>query len=257
MPYVLAITGKGGTGKTTVSACLIRKLMDRGIQPVLADDADPNSTHAPLVGLIPGPTISDIREEVLKEKSHITGVPKERILSMKLEESVLESDGFDLLTMGRPEGPTCYCYVNTLLRGALSTLKSNYRVTVVDNEAGMEHLSRMNTETVDCLVLVCEPTMISARAAQRICQLSTELSVAVRRRVLVWNKVRGGKVPEVAEKLLEGMGIDETIYLPDDDNVAQLSATEQSVFDTPLSEAYDKLLDASVVGIKEPQKKEG
>ncbi len=249
MSYVLAVTGKGGTGKTTVSSCLIRTLLKRDITPVLAVDADPNSSLAPLVGLEPGTTISDIREEVLKEKSNITGVPKERILHMRLEESVQESDGFDLLTMGRPEGPTCYCYVNTLLRGALSTLKNNYKVTLVDNEAGMEHLSRMNTETVDCLVLVCEPTLVSARAAYRICELSKELSVSVKRRVLVWNKVRNGKVPEKAETLLAEFDFDETVMIPDDDNLAELSATEQSALDAPVPEAFDKLLDASVVGL--------
>ncbi len=248
MTYFVAVTGKGGTGKSTVAAFLVRLLLEKGIRPVLAVDADPNSSLAPLVGLRAGPTIGDIREDVLKEKEKARGIPKKTILEMKLEECILEAKGFDLLTMGRPEGPGCYCYVNSLLQGTLSTLRSNYQVTVVDNEAGMEHLSRMNTSNVDCLVTVCEPSISSARAAERILNLSESLSIAVRRRVLVWNKVRPSGVPEGVKELLAGNSFDDTVILPADEQVEQLCAMEQSVFTAQMPQPFTKLFDACVTG---------
>ena len=248
MTYLVAVTGKGGTGKTTVAAFLVRLLLEKGIRPVLAVDADPNSSLAPLVGVAAGPTISDMREEVLRDKGKVTEIPKERILEMKLGEGIVEADGFDLLTMGRPEGAACYCYVNSLLRGALSRLKSNYRVTVVDNEAGMEHLSRMNTDTVDCLVVVSEPAAASARAASRICALAESLPVLVRRKVLVWNKTRAGRVPQAAQQILAGTAFDSTVTLPADERVEQLSAMEQSALTAEMLGPFAERLEACIPG---------
>ena len=247
MSYLVAVTGKGGTGKTTVSAFLVRLLLQKGMRPVLAVDADPNSSLAPLVGLTAGLTISDMREEVLKEKANVTEIPKERILAMKLEESIVEANGFDLLTMGRPEGAACYCYVNSLLRSALSKLRSNYRATVLDNEAGMEHLSRMNTDAIDTLVVVSEPTAASARAASRICALADRLPVTVRRKVLVWNKTRSSGVPDAVQGLLAGNAFDKTVILPGDEQVEQLCAMDQSALTAEMPEPFAGLLDACIV----------
>jgi len=245
MGQLIAITGKGGTGKTTVAACLVRLLLERGARPVLAVDADPNASLAPLLGLRPGPTLSDIREEALAKKAETTGVPKARALEMKLEECVQEAGGFDLITMGRPEGPSCYCYVNNLLRSALKSLRANYRATVVDNEAGMEHLSRMNTDSVSCLVLVAEPTLPSARAAQRILDLAASLPVRVERKVLVWNKVAPGGVPAKALKILDQRRFDATVFLPSDPDIARLAALEENALTAgPLPDAFGALAQA-------------
>ena len=246
MSYLIAVTGKGGTGKSTLSAALVRQLIEAGVAPVLAVDADPNSTLAPLLGLHEDAcsTLSSIREELLKEKANITGIPKERLLEMKMEECIRESRGFDVLTMGRPEGPDCYCYVNNLLRGALSKLRANYRATVVDNEAGMEHLSRMNTNDIDCLMLVCEPTAVSARAASRIIALAESLPVTVWRKVLVWNKVEPAGVPGAARDLLPQDLFDETVFLPSDEEVALLAAEDRSVFSAPIPESFIRLYEA-------------
>ena len=251
MTYLVAVTGKGGVGKSTLAAFLVRQLLEKGIRPVLAVDADPNSSLAPLLGLPMGQTISDMREEVMKEKGSVTAIPKERILEMKLEECILEANGFDLLTMGRPEGAACYCYVNSLLRGALSTLRANYRVAVVDNEAGMEHLSRMNTDTIDCMVLVSEPTVAAARAVNRIAALADGLPVTVRRKVLVWNKVRSSGIPEAAQKPVAGESFDGTVVLPADDEVARLAAEEGSALTAPMPEPFTRLLEACVAGLRE------
>lgn len=251
MSKLIAITGKGGTGKTTVSACLVRMLLERGVRPILAVDADPNSTLPPLLGLSVQNTISDIRKDMMESKAKITGVPKERVLEMKLEECLMEAGGFDLLTMGRPEGADCYCYVNNLLRGALARLRGNYRVTLVDNEAGMEHLSRMNTNSIDCLLLVCEPTLVSARSAARIFQLAEKLPVEVRRRVLVWNKVPPGGVPDCVLEMLSGESFHATVCLPTDERIARLAIREESALDGPaLPSEFEGLLDACEIDSK-------
>jgi len=244
MAYILAVTGKGGSGKTTVSAFLIRQLLAGGIKPVLAVDADPNSTLAPLVGLPKPPYIGDIREEILEEKARITGVPKERMLELKLEECVAEGKGFDLVAMGRPEGPGCYCFVNNLLRQALVKLKTNYKATVIDNEAGMEHLSRMNTDAIDCMVLVSEPTLVSARTVTRICELADSLPVKVHRRVLVWNKVTSSGVPDAVYEPIADRQFDATVTLPFDSGVEQLGTLEQSALSAEMPEAFTPLLSA-------------
>jgi CO dehydrogenase maturation factor len=251
MAYLVAVAGKGGAGKTTLAACFVRLLLDRKLTPVLAVDADPNSSLAPLVGLEPGPTISDIRQEMMEEKARTTGIPKERLLEMKLETCLQESAGFDLLTMGRPEGADCYCYVNNLLRGALLRLRENYRMTVVDNEAGMEHLSRMNTNDIDCLMLVCEPTMVGARSAVRICRLAETLPVRVRRKVLVWNKVQPSGVPGQPADLVRNESMDETVSLPFDERIAQLAVLERSVLTLPsLPTPFSGLADACLDGLR-------
>ncbi len=242
MGILIAVVGKGGTGKSTVSSMLVRLLRDKGVGPVFAVDADPNSTLAPMLGAPSEETISGIREEVLKEKAVVTGIPKERLLTMKIEECLFESKGFDVLTMGQPEGPSCYCYVNNLLRGALTRLRANYSATVVDNEAGMEHLSRMNTDTIDCMVMVCEPTVVSARAVARINALSGSLPVGVERRVLVWNKVRDGEVPAKALAVLADETFDDVIMLPADASAALLSVEEGCAMDMKIPDGFEKLL---------------
>jgi CO dehydrogenase maturation factor len=247
MSYTIAITGKGGTGKTTVAGFLVRLLRERGIRPVLAVDADPNNTLASMVGLKGGPTLGEIREEMMEKKDDVSGVAKERVLDLKLSECLQEAVGFDLLTMGRSEGPSCYCYINTLLRRALSVFKARYKVTVIDNEAGMEHLSRMNMGLIDCLVLVCEPTAVSARAAQRIGTLVQSLPITVRRRVLVWNKVSGADVPDEARAIAGDAQFDARLCLPADKNIERLSVAEESAFTAAMPAAFAGLLEACMV----------
>lgn len=244
MSVIVAVTGKGGVGKSTMAACLIRSAIEGGLAPVLAVDADPNSTLAPMLGQKVMATISEIRDEVLKEKANVTGISKERILEMKLQECMVEAKGFDLLTMGHPEGPTCYCYVNTLLRGALSTMRANYKMTLVDNEAGMEHLSRMNTDNIDCMVFVTEPTISSTWAVKRTYDLSLGLPVEVRRKVLVWNKIRAHGIPENVREPLADCQFDEVIEVPMDENMELLSIGTRDVFSLPLPGPVNRLLDA-------------
>ncbi len=250
MSFLIAVTGKGGTGKSTTASVLVKLLIGRGIKPVLAVDADPNSTLAPLLGVKPQARISDIREEIMDKKAEESGTPKERLLEQKLQECIAESKGFDLLTMGRPEGPDCYCYVNNLLRRALDSLKGNYRAIVVDNEAGMEHLSRMNTSEIDCLLLVSEPTLVSARSAARIIDLADSLPVSVRHRVLAWNKTPETGVPKGASDMVPRERFDRIVALPFSERVASLAAEETSVMGIDEPEEFKGLMDACIMGLR-------
>ena len=157
MSYIIAIAGKGGVGKTTVTALLIRYLLkiDR---PVLAIDADPNSNLNVLLGFEYQDTISDIREDARKVSS--IGLSKADFFRMRLEEIIVEGDGLDLLVMGSPEGQGCYCAVNNILREYLSQISKGYKFVVIDSEAGMEHLSRRTANNIDKLLLISDTTKV-------------------------------------------------------------------------------------------------
>ena len=243
MGLFLAVTGKGGSGKTTVTSILARQALEKGIKPMLAVDADPNSTLAPLLGVIAQRSISDIRDDVMKAKALVTGIPKERLLERDMEDCIVESDGFDLLAMGRPEGKDCYCFVNNLLRGGLERLRQNYKLTLVDNEAGMEHLSRMNTADIDCLILVSEANMVGARTSLRILELADSLGVKVGRKVLVWSKVPATGVPPKAQEVLSGICVDAVFKVPYNEGLSRLSGMEESVFKAEMPPEVAGLLD--------------
>lgn len=241
MKPLIAVVGKGGTGKSTVSALLIRFLIEQGVRPVFAVDADPNNTLGPFLGVPCLRTIGEIRDETLEAKEKISGIPKERLLEMKIEECLEEAEGFDLVTMGKSEGPGCYCYVNTLLRRTLDRLRSSYSVTVVDNAAGMEHISRMNTKSIDCLALVCEPTVVSARAAARINSLADSLQFEIGRRVLIWNKVCGAGPPNAARAEVAEERFDDVVMLPEHEEAARLSLEACTVMDMEIPETFGAL----------------
>ncbi|MEK7805884.1 MAG: AAA family ATPase, partial [Planctomycetota bacterium] len=139
MAFNIAVAGKGGTGKSTLSALIIRYITEELGKPVSAVDADPNASLGALLGLHVQSTIADIREDIVEKKVDFSGMSKDRYIEYSIEESIIEKDKYDLLTMGRPEGPKCYCYVNNLLRKYLDKVGTTYPFIVTDNEAGMEH----------------------------------------------------------------------------------------------------------------------
>ena len=139
-PVLIAVTGKGGVGKTTLSALLVRQLVRRGVGPVLAIDADPNSCLDAALGVEVSGTVGRAREEVRQESAAVPGLSKSELLQMKIAGSLAESEGFDLIAMGRPEGAGCYCYANNVLKSVIAELAGSYPYVVLDNEAGLENL---------------------------------------------------------------------------------------------------------------------
>ncbi len=184
MSNLVAISGKGGVGKTAVAAGLVLCLRDARDGPVLAVDADPNSTLGDALGLSWSTTLADVRER----KDGPTGIAMPDLVELGVEHALVEGEGVDLLVMGRPEGPGCYCAVNRLLRDSLRRVARRYATVVVDNEAGMEHLSRRTTQDVAALLTVAGPSVVSLKAARRVMKLAEDERLGVRRRLLVLNQ---------------------------------------------------------------------
>jgi CO dehydrogenase maturation factor len=233
MSFLTAVAGKGGVGKSTVSAMLVRMLSERDV--VLAVDADPNSNLGQKLGTeVPG-TVGQVREGLLgKGGQPPRDMSKQEYLKLKLREILAEGEGFDLLTMGRPEGPGCYCYVNNLLRVFVDQLMGSYPHVIIDNEAGMEHLSRRTAREMDLLILVSDPTAVGVATATRLSDLADELDLKVRRKVLLINGVRPGK-EAMAEQLAKSTGL-EFFILHDDETVRGASSSGAPVKgDEPLA----------------------
>lgn len=191
MAYTIGLAGKGGTGKTTIAGLIVKYLVEKGKTPVLAVDADANANFNDVLGLTVEETLGDAREEM--KKGVATGMTKDVFMAMKLEQAVVEARGHDLIVMGRPEGSGCYCAANTLLTQYLDRLISNYAYIVIDNEAGMEHISRLTTNNIDLLLVVSDTTRRGIKSAGRIFELTDELSLEIRHKHFVINMVREGQ----------------------------------------------------------------
>jgi CO dehydrogenase maturation factor len=250
MSYLIAVTGKGGVGKTSLSALIVRRLIARGRSPVLAVDADPNSCLDAALGVIAPNTIGRAREEAGEEarKGLGAGIPKQELLGMKIEECLVESEDFDYLAMGRPEGPGCYCYANNVLRQALGEISSAYPSVVVDNEAGLENLSRRIVVKVDALVLVTDPSQAGAATVERLASLAREMGIECGKIAIAVNRVRGKELPPFVTGLKEAAGADVLAALPYDDETARLGEEGMPLSrlpaDNPFSAGVDALLEA-------------
>ena len=242
MSITLAISGKGGSGKTTVAAMVVRHLVDRRAGSVLAVDADPNACLGLALGLEAETTVGEICDQALDRKLQTgAGTSRERALQYAIHRAVVEAEGFDLLVMGHTEGPRCYCAVNHLLRKYLDEAGQDYAYLVLDNEAGMEHLSRRTTNAVDFLLIVTEATVVGAKTAQRILGLSNRLPITIGERLILWNKVEeGGAAPAGASDLPAAGSI------PFDRAVLDLSIQGKSIFglkaDSPALAAVGRTL---------------
>lgn len=218
MPYSIGLAGKGGTGKTTVAGLLIKYLVEKGEIPVLAVDADANSNLNEVLGLEVEETLGDAREEM--KKGVATGMTKDVFMEMKLEQAVVESKGFDLIVMGRPEGAGCYCAANTLLTNYLDRLINNYAYVVMDNEAGMEHISRLTTNNVNLLMVVSDSTRRGIQAAARIYELTQELGLKIDQKCLIVNLAKDGQEEEIRKRAKE-FGLEVSGIMPEDPLIRQ------------------------------------
>jgi len=192
MTKTIAISGKGGSGKTTISAMIVKYLLSCGHKNILAVDADPNACLGITLGVEHVNTIADIRDTSRKQKATTDGMDRTRSFEYGIQQAVSEAKGFDLLTMGRPEGPDCYCAANNILRKFLSKLSSAYEYVVMDNEAGMEHLSRRTTDNVDLLCIVADPNPVGMLTVRRIAELTRSLPITVKEMGVIWNRSDNG-----------------------------------------------------------------
>jgi CO dehydrogenase maturation factor len=242
MAKTIAISGKGGSGKTTLAAMIVRALLGKSATAVLAVDADPNSCLGLTMGADPESTVAEIREQSRRKQPSNGGMDKVRSLEYGLQQAITEAKGYDLLTMGRPEGPDCYCAVNNLLRKFMDKLNSQYSFVVMDNEAGMEHLSRRTTNDVDVLCIAAEATPIGEITAKRIYELATKLPISVKKIGVIWNRSKIGK--EIDE--IETLG-----SVPYDKTILDASMQGKTIFDlepdSPAFAAVQNILDQQLM----------
>jgi len=233
LSFNIAVAGKGGSGKTSVASLIIRYLMKNGTGPILAVDADPNANLGESLGLDIKRTVGLILDDFQRDKIKIPpGMTKEAYLEYKLNEVIVESKGLDLLTMGRGEGPECYCYPNLILKKFADTLAENYAYMVMDNEAGMEHLSRRTTQDVDQLLIISDHSVKGVRTVARIRELVAELKLSVKRQSVIISFVPIRLDPLVAEELTR-LGINPTATIPLDKEVYEYDLKLKPLLDLP------------------------
>jgi CO dehydrogenase maturation factor len=231
MAFSIALAGKGGTGKTTMAGLLIKYLLRHHKTPVLAVDADSNSNLNEVLGVEVTDTVGNARED-MKKGAVPSGMTKDVFMSMKLEQAVSESEGFDLIVMGRPEGSGCYCAANSLLVGFLEKLVDNYPFIVMDNEAGMEHVSRLTTKNVNVLLLVSDSSRRGLQAALRIDQLARELNIGVGKSYVIINQVKEPPSEEVL-KLIADAGVEMAGTVPEDRTVYDFDSEGRPTIQMP------------------------
>ncbi len=214
MSFSIALAGKGGTGKTTISGLLIKYLATKGKTPVLAVDADSNANLNEVLGLKVAETLGNAREE-MKKGVVPGGMTKDVFMSMKLEHAIVEASGHDLIVMGQPEGAGCYCAANTLLTGFLERLTDNYPYIVIDNEAGMEHISRLTTKNVDILLIVSDTSRRGLQAAFRISDLAKNLNIGVGQSYIIMNRCKEEPSDEILN-MIKNAGIQFAGAIPED-----------------------------------------
>lgn len=254
MGMTIAVSGKGGTGKTTLAALITRYLISRGEGPILAVDADANSNLHQVLGVEVGKTIGEIRERITAGAEDIpTGVDKHTMVEYQIQEALVESKDFDLISMGRGEGPGCYCYLNSVLRTFLDRLCDDYEYVVVDNEAGMEHLSRRTTRDMDVMLVVSDPSLRGVETAARIRDLAGELELAIGRIILVIARLRG-EIPEGLYGVIEDHGLKLGGVVPEDEAVMEYDLDGRALLElpdgVPAVQAVDRLMEEVFLGVK-------
>ncbi|MDI6801463.1 MAG: AAA family ATPase [Thermodesulfovibrionales bacterium] len=236
MGFTIAFAGKGGTGKTSLAGLTIKYLLSKRNGPVLAVDADSNACLNEALGIKIHATIGKLREESLQAVrgggDRPGGMSMEQLFDYQVQQSIIEAEGFDLMVMGRPEGPGCYCAANNIIRKYTDILSDKYPYVVIDNEAGMEHLSRRTTHKVDLLIIVSDPTYKGILTAKRINDLVDELKLDVDRRVLIINRVVGEE-GEQLKKTAEGFGINVAGLVPQDEMIFKFDLEGKPVFKLP------------------------
>ncbi len=235
MPKTIAFAGKGGTDKTTIAALLIQGLLRRIPGPLLAIDADPAANLHLALGLSMPTTVGEIREDMAEtaQKGELgVAISRHDYLTHEVQMALEEGEKVDLLAMGRPEGQGCYCAANHLLRTIIDKLGNTYQYIVVDNEAGMEHISRRTTRDVDMLLIISDPTIRGIKTAENISELADEIEVNVHQRMLVLNRV-AGELPEPLQEAIDTMDLPLGCQIPADPKVNELDALGKPLIQLP------------------------
>ena len=247
MTTTIALAGKGGVGKTTIAGMVVKYLIQSTSGAVLAIDADPSSNLNMVLGLDLDWTVGEIREGMLSQVKESLlgsgaamgalpgGVSKRDYLDMQIRSSLSEGDRFDLIAMGRSEGPGCYCAVNHNLREVVDSISKNYSFVVIDNEAGMEHLSRRTTRDVQHLLIVSDPTQRGIVAAERIAGFRNELDIRIEHAYLVLNRLNG-EIPAALQERIDALDIPLLGVVPADRELAEYEFSGR-----PLVELGDEL----------------
>jgi CO dehydrogenase maturation factor len=258
MTTTIALAGKGGVGKTSISAMVIKYLIQNQKGPILAIDADPSSNLNMVLGLELDWTVGDIREDMLTQvKESLVvggaamgtlpgGVTKRDYLDYQIRSSIAEGDNVDLIAMGRSEGAGCYCAVNHNLREVIDTMSKNYRYVVIDNEAGMEHLSRRTTRDVQHLLVVSDPTMRGMVAAARIADFRNEFDIHIENTYLIINRLRD-TLPEPLVEQAQKMQIPLLGTVPADDELVSFEFSGKPIIelssDSPVYQAVAAMME--------------
>lgn len=242
MTVTIAVAGKGGTGKTTLSALLIRYAVQNRLGKILAIDADPSSNLHLVLGTSLTRTVGDIREDAREQVP--SGMSRQDWLDYEIRTAIEEGDAFDLLAMGRPEGQGCYCAANHMLRTIIDRICKAYDVVVMDNEAGMEHLSRRTTRDVDHLILVSDASLRGLAAAEAMYALSKELEINVRQTYLVINRVTGD-LPTAWRERIERLNVPVLAQIPYDPQLVEFDGNGRPLVelpnDSPVSRAVEQV----------------
>lgn len=241
MAKTIAVTGKGGTGKTVVAALIIKWLKHNAAGPILALDADPDANLGAVLGIRAEKTIGDLREETLKEIKNLpAGMSKSAYIEAGLHQIVVENEKVDLITMGRPEGPGCYCYLNNLLREFADKMQASYEWVVMDNEAGLEHLSRRTASKIHGLIVVINENPLSIDCAERIDKLVRELKNEIGVIYVVANSVNESQSRQLKGKI-DRLRMKYLGFIPYDQKLEELIFKRKSLFDLVNSEALSKI----------------
>jgi len=236
VPKIIAVAGKGGTGKTTLCGMIIKYLADRESGQVLAVDADPNSNLNEVLGVEAPETLGDIREVVLKNTSGENmpgGMTKQEYMDFMFGEALAEEDDFDLLVMGKTQGEGCYCFINGILRTQIDKYAGTYSHIVIDNEAGLEHISRGTLPKVDTLILVSDCSRRGIQAAGRAARLVEDLKITPNTLKLVVNRAPDGVVAEGVLEEIKAQNLDLLGVIPQDRFIYMYDAEGKPVVNVP------------------------
>lgn len=256
MTLVIAVSGKGGVGKTMVSTLLVKWLVNSNAGSILAIDADPDSNFPESLGVSFRKTIGDLREELMNLKLP-PGVEKRTWLEAKTFEITEETDDFDLLVMGRPEGPGCYCALNHILREIIDSAISAYDFVVIDCEAGLEHLSRRTTQNVDVMIIVADPSKKSFETASRIKEITEEFKIRFRHIFLILNRVTE-KNRNLMEESAKKTNLKVIAEIGEDEILKEYDVSGKPLYNLPENSSSYKSMEEvlhSITEISETEKK--